>query len=125
MAPVLTCITGGETPVVEPEVLSVNSPDVGQIEVVGTDFVTALVNRLVIVMDDAGPTSFSFYDPTGPDAGLNAGLGNTIISWTDTSIIVDNAGMTGFTTDQIGLQDTAATYFLFFTGAGITGVTVL
>lgn len=73
-----------------PTVESAASQDCGNIQIVGTQF--DLVNHIIV---NGPPSPPSYYDPAGPDAGLNP-VTATINSWTPTLIdITDTLASSG------------------------------
>lgn len=87
------------------------SLSLGRIQVVGQFFLAGNVDRIVIEMDD---TSFeNFYNPFGPNAGLNAP--SLIVQWSQNSIIIEDSPLlSGRTASRVGLEDLTSSYFIYF-----------
>lgn len=93
-----------------PTITAASTPAAGRVQVDGTGFITAPggVTDYIVVITAVPNAGYFFYNPTGPNAGLNAP--GAIVSWTDTSIVVENFAMSGRTLNGVAAQDVDACF---------------
>lgn len=97
-----------------PIVTSASANGGGEFTIVGDRWDSAVdgaVDRVIVNFTDA--SSEDYYDPSGPNAGLNPG-GSSVGVFNENGVTIDDGAVVGKTIASIGLQDFLGNYFLTF-----------
>ena len=97
----------------DPAISAVTSPLDNRLQIDGLRFLTAATEPVDrIIVKPAAIPGIDYYDPTGPNAGLNP-VGATFPIWTDTQIVIQDPALDGLVINRVTFRNAANTNSLY------------